>query len=256
MKAIAIIPARMNSSRFPGKPMKLIHDIPMIGHCYYRTSQSKDLLGTYVATCDQEIYDYIVSIGGQAVMTSNSHERATDRTAEAMLKIEHELGEKVDIIVMVQGDEPMVTPDMIDESLRPFKNKEINVVNLMAYIDTVVEFEDPNEVKVVVDKNNDAIYFSREPIPSRRKGFDNVPMLKQVCIIPFRREYLLKFNETEETELEKIESVDMMRIVENGEKVHMVLTEVSSLSVDTEEDRKNVESKMLGDKLMNEYMTK
>lgn len=256
MKAIAIIPARMGSSRFPGKPMKLIHDVPMIGHCYYRTSISKDLLGTYVATCDQEIYDYIVSIGGQAVMTSNSHERATDRTAEAMLKIEHELGEKVDIVVMVQGDEPMVTPDMIDASLKPFKNKEINVVNLMAYMDTVDEFEDPNEVKVVVNKNNDAIYFSREPIPSRRKGFDNVPMLKQVCIIPFRREYLLKFNETEETELEKIESVDMMRIVENGEKVHMVLTEVSSLSVDTEEDRRNVEAKMVGDKIMSEYIIK
>jgi 3-deoxy-manno-octulosonate cytidylyltransferase (CMP-KDO synthetase) len=256
MKAIAIIPARMGSSRFPGKPMELIHDVPMIGHCYYRTSISKDLSGTYVATCDQEIYDYIVSIGGQAVMTSNSHERATDRTAEAMLKIEHELGEKVDIVVMVQGDEPMVTPDMIDASLKPFKNKEINVVNLMAYMDTVDEFEDPNEVKVVVNKNNDAIYFSREPIPSRRKGFDNVPMLKQVCIIPFRREYLLKFNETEETELEKIESVDMMRIVENGEKVHMVLTEVSSLSVDTEEDRRNVEAKMVGDKIMSEYIIK
>ena len=256
MKAIAIIPARMGSSRFPGKPMELIHGVPMIGHCYYRTSMSKKLLDTYVATCDQEIYDYIVSIGGKAIMTSDSHERATDRTAEAMLKVEHEMGEKVEIVVMVQGDEPMVTPDMIDESLKPFKNKEINVVNLMAYMDTVVEFEDPNEVKVVVDKNNDAIYFSREPIPSRRKGSDNVPMLKQVCIIPFRREYLLKFNETEETELEKIESVDMMRIIENGEKVHMVLTKASSLSVDTEEDRKNVEEKMIGDTLMKEYLNK
>ena len=256
MKAIAIIPARMGSSRFPGKPMELIHGVPMIGHCYYRTSMSKNLLDTYVATCDQEIYDYIVSIGGQAVMTSNAHERATDRTAEAMLKIEHEMGEKVDIVVMVQGDEPMVTPDMIDESLKPFKNKEINVVNLMAYMDTVVEFEDSNEVKVVVDKKNDAIYFSREPIPSRRKGFDNVPMLKQVCIIPFRREYLLKFNETEETELEKIESVDMMRIIENGEKVHMVLTNASSLGVDTLADLKNAEEKMKGDILMKEYVNK
>lgn len=256
MRVIAIIPARMGSSRFPGKPMELIHGVPMIGHCYYRTSMSKNLLDTYVATCDQEIYDYIVSIGGQAVMTSNSHERATDRTAEAMLKIENEMGEKVDIVVMVQGDEPMVTPDMIDESLKPFKNKEINIVNLMAYMDTVVEFEDPNEVKVVVDKNNDAIYFSREPIPSRRKGFDNVPMLKQVCIIPFRREYLLKFNETEETELEKIESVDMMRIIENGEKVHMVLTNASSLGVDTQEDLKKAEEKMKDDIFMKEYINR
>ena len=254
MKAIAIIPARMGSSRFPGKPMKLIHGVPMIGHCYYRTSISKDLLGTYVATCDQEIYDYIVSIGGQAVMTSNSHERATDRTAEAMLKIEDEMGERVDIVVMVQGDEPMVTPDMIDESLKPFKNKEINVVNLMAYMDTVVEFEDSNEVKVVVDKKNNAIYFSREPIPSRRKGFDSVPMLKQVCIIPFRREYLLKFNETEETELEKIESVDMMRIIENGMKVKMIFTEKESYAVDTQEDLDNVIEKMKSDTLIKKYL--
>ena len=164
------------------------------------------------------------------------------------------MGEKVGIVVMVQGDEPMVTPEMIDESLKPFLNKEINVVNLMAHMDSVVEFEDPNEVKVVVDKKNDAIYFSREPIPSRRKGVDKVPMLKQVCIIPFRREYLLKFNETEETELEKIESVDMMRIVENGEKVHMVLINDNSLSVDTEEDRKKVEEKMKDDTLMKEYL--
>ena len=113
-----------------------------------------------------------------------------------------------------------------------------------------------NEVKVVVDKKNNAIYFSREPIPSRRKGFDSVPMLKQVCIIPFRREYLLKFNETEETELEKIESVDMMRIIENGEKVHMVLTDASSLGVDTMADLKNAEEKMKGDILMKEYINK
>lgn len=254
MKAIAIIPARMGSSRFPGKPMELIHGLPMIGHCYYRTSMSKNLLGTYVATCDTEIHDYIVSIGGQAVMTSDSHERATDRTAEAMLKIEQDIGENVDVVVMVQGDEPMVTPEMIDESLNPLKNKEINVVNLMAYMESNTEFEDPNEVKVVVDKNNDAIYFSREPIPSRRKGFSNVPMLKQVCIIPFRRDYLLKFNEASETELEKIESVDMMRIIENGEKVHMVLTKAASLSVDTEEDRRKVELIMKEDILMREYL--
>ncbi len=254
MNAIAVIPARMGSSRFPGKPMAKIHGIPMIGHCYYRTSMCKDLLDTYVATCDQEIFDYITSIGGKAVMTSDVHERATDRTAEAMLKIEQELGDKVDVVVMVQGDEPMVTPEMITESLQPFSdNKSVEVVNLMAHMDTVAEFEDPNEVKVVVSKNNEAIYFSREPIPSRKKGATNVPMLKQVCIIPFKREYLLKFNEMAETELERIESVDMMRIIENGDKVHMVMTEAKSLSVDTEEDRRNAESKMADDELRLKY---
>jgi 3-deoxy-manno-octulosonate cytidylyltransferase (CMP-KDO synthetase) len=255
MKIIAIIPARMGSSRFPGKPMAKIHGIPMIGHCYFRTKMCKDLFETYVATCDQEIFDYISSIGGKAVMTSDAHERATDRTAEAMLKVEQNLSEKVDIVVMVQGDEPMVTPEMISESLSPFLiDSSVNVVNLMANMETVKEFEDPNEVKVVVDKNSDAIYFSREAIPSRKKGFNEVPMLKQVCIIPFKRNYLLKFNDTPETELERIESVDMMRVIENGDKIKMVMTHVNTLSVDTEEDRLNVEQLMEGDQLMSDYI--
>ncbi len=254
MKAIAVIPARMGSSRFPGKPMALIHGIPMIGHCYYRTDMCSELVATYVATCDEEIYDYIKSIGGRAVMTSDTHERATDRTAEAMLKIEEELGTEVDIVVMVQGDEPMVTPEMITESLLPFSiDTSTNVVNLMAFMDSVDEFEDPNEVKVVVNKNSDAIYFSREAIPSRKKGVLDVPMLKQVCIIPFRRDYILKFNEMPETELERIESVDMMRIIENGESVKMVMTQSESFSVDTEEDRNRVEGKMESDILMSQY---
>ena len=254
MKAIAIIPARMGSSRFPGKPMARIHGIPMIGHCYFRTRMCKELTETYVATCDQEIYDYIESIGGRAVMTSDTHERATDRTAEAMLKIEKEMGEQVDIVVMVQGDEPMVTPEMISQSLSPFRQDEsVNVVNLMAYMKTVKEFEDPNEVKVVVDRNSNAIYFSREPIPSRKKGIDKVPMLKQVCIIPFKRDYLLKFNETPENELERIESVDMMRIIENNDKVRMLMTDTESLSVDTEEDRQRAEEMMQDDALRKEY---
>lgn len=257
MKAIAIIPARMGSSRFPGKPMAKIHGIPMIGHCYHRTKLCSDLADTYVATCDKEIHDYILSIGGKSIMTSDTHERATDRAAEAMLKIEKLVGEKIDIVVMVQGDEPMVIPEMISQSLEPFNNDDsINVVNLMAHMETVVEFEDPNEVKVVVDKNNNALYFSREAIPSRKKGFSNVPMLKQVCIIPFKRNYLLRFNEMNETELEKIESVDMMRVLENGDRVHMVMTEANSFSVDTEEDRLSVEEKMIGDTLMSNYTEK
>ena len=257
MEAIAIIPARMGSSRFPGKPMAKIHGIPMIGHCYHRTKLCSDLDDTYVATCDEEIHDYILSIGGKSIMTSDTHERATDRTAEAMLKIEELVGKKIEIVVMVQGDEPMVIPEMISLSLEPFKNdSSINVVNLMAHMETVLEFEDPNEVKVVVDKNNNALYFSREAIPSRKKGFSDVPMLKQVCIIPFKRDYLLSFNEMNETELEKVESVDMMRVLENGDKVQMVMTDASSFSVDTEEDRLSVEEKMIGDTLMSNYTEK
>lgn len=254
MNVIAIIPARMGSSRFPGKPMAKIYGIPMIGHVYFRTRMSPLLTETYVATCDREIFDYIESIGGKAVMTADTHERCTDRTAEAMTKIEEESGERVDIVVMVQGDEPMVTPDMINASLKPFKeNPDIQVVNLMARMKTIDEFEDPNEVKVVVGLDGCALYFSREPIPSRKKGVADVPMLKQVCLIPFRRDYLLKFNTMPETPLERIESVDMMRIIEHGEDVHMVLTETETLSVDTPEDLRRVTEMMKDDRLIKKY---
>ena len=254
MKSIAIIPARMGSSRFPGKPLKKIQNIPMIGHCFFRTQMCKELKKTYVATCDQEIKDYVLSIGGNVIMTSDRHERASDRTAEAMIKAEEELKEKIDIVVMVQGDEPMVTPQMITKSLAPFlQDEKINVVNLMAPIQSVEEFENPDEVKVVINNFNDAIYFSREPIPSRRKGFDHVRMLKQVCIIPFRRDYLLKFNSFAETELERVESVDMMRVIENGDNVRMVMSDTDTYSVDTPADLEYVQRKMMQDELIHKY---
>src|SRR3989304_8143510 len=190
MNIIGIIPARMASSRFPGKPLAEICGIPMVGHVYFRSKLSKTLHEVYVATCDKEIADYIKSIGGKAIMTSDTHERASDRTAEAMLKIEKETRRKVDIVVMIQGDEPMICPEMIEKAVKPmFGDKNILITNLMAELKNEKEFEDPNEVKVVVDKFNNALYFSREPIPSRKKGAKQVPMLKQVCIIPFRRDY-------------------------------------------------------------------
>ena len=253
MNIVAIIPARMGSSRFPGKPMALIHGTPMIGHVYQRTQICTLISETYVATCDQEIFDYIKGIGGNVVMTADTHERCTDRTAEAMLKIEEESGTKTDIVIMVQGDEPMVTPEMIEQSITPMlENPSVNVVNLMARLTTVEEFEDPNEVKVVVDLRGNALYFSREPIPSRKKGAADVPMLKQVCIIPFQRDYLLKFNSMPETPLERVESVDMMRILENGEKVRMVMSDTNTLSVDTPGDLERVVALMEHDELISD----
>ena len=254
---IGIIPARMGSSRFPGKPLAPILGLPMVGHVYWRSRMSSLLKDVYVATCDREIYDYIASIGGKAVMTADTHERCSDRTAEAMLKVEAEMGRRVDIVVMVQGDEPMVTPQMIEAAVAPLlKDPEIQVVNLMARMDTLTEFEDPNEVKVVVGLDNNALYFSREPIPSRKKGAAQVPMLKQVCIIPFRRDYLLRFNALPPTPLEQVESVDMLRIIEHGEQVHMVLTETQTLSVDTPADLERVKALMKDDPLMQAYCGK
>jgi len=187
-------------------------------------------------------------------MTSDTHERASDRCAEAMLKIELETGKRVDILVMIQGDEPMTRPEMIDEAVQPLLNDDtIVITNLVAPLETVEEFEDPNEVKVVLDKFGNALYFTREPVPSRKKGVKNVPMLKQVCIIPFRRDFLIEYNQMEPTPLEIIESVDMMRILENGLKVKMVPTKYESKSVDTLSDLEIVQQLMLDDKLERQY---
>ena len=157
---IGIIPARMGSSRFPGKPMAKIAGVPMIGHCYFRAKMSRTLDDVYVATCDDEIADYIRSVGGKAVMTSESHERASDRAAEALEKIESQTGKRVDIVVMIQGDEPMLRPAMIDEAVGPMvTNDSILVTNLMAPLKDQEEHDDANEVKVVVDRQNFALIF-------------------------------------------------------------------------------------------------
>jgi len=254
MRIVGIIPARMGSSRFPGKPLEKICGIPMVGHVYYRSKMASLLDEVYVATCDNEIKSYMDSIDGKAIMTSNKHKRASDRVAEALLKIEKETGVKIDIVVMIQGDEPMIYPDMINQSVDPLvKDKDIVVSNLMAPMKSKKEHEDPNEVKVVVDRQNFALYFSREPIPSGKKEKNDNYMYKQVCIIPFTRDFLIKFNELEPTPLEIIESVDMMRVLEHGYKVKMIPTKYDTYSVDNTDDLKHVEELMRKDKLLSKY---
>ena len=244
MNILALIPARMGSSRFPGKPMERILGKPMIGHVYERVSESPILTDTVVATCDLEIFDYVHSIGGKAVMTSNTHERASDRCAEALLKLEQERQIQYDIVVMVQGDEPMMHHEMISEAVSPMLSDEsIQVVNLLGKIEDASEFEDRNCIKVVCDRNSNALYFSREPIPTRCKT-QKIPMGKQVCVIPFRRDYLLEYNQLSPTPLEIAEAVDMMRILEWGGKVRMVPTAHSTQAVDTREDLLKVQELM------------
>jgi len=249
MKVLCIIPARMGSSRFPGKPMEKILGVPMIEQVYQRVALNKTLTTTVVATCDDIILKHINSIGGRAIMTGLQHERASDRCAEALLKVEAEDNCKFDIVVMVQGDEPMVHPDMIDEALSPMLiEKSILVTNLLGEITTDDEFEDRNCIKTVIDRNYDALYFSREPIPTRALGF-NKPMGKQICIIPFRREFLLRYIQLSPTPLEIAESIDMMRVLENGFKVRMVPTKFNTKAVDTEADRLAVEALLINDSL-------
>lgn len=255
MNIIGIIPARMGSSRFPGKPLAKILGMPMVGHVYFRTKMSKTLNEVYIATCDKEIDDYAKSIGANVVMTKDTHERASDRVAEALLKIEAETGKKVDVVVMIQGDEPMVFPEMVDMSLEPMvQDSAIQVVNLTAPIKSREEHDDPNCPKVVMDLQDFAMYFSREPIPSWKKGAKTVPMWKQVCIIPFRRDFLLKFNELTPTPTEIVESVDMMRVLEHGYKVKMVKEDFDTFCVDTPEDLKRVEELMKKDPLVKKYV--
>jgi len=246
MNILALIPARMGSSRFPGKPMAEILGKPMIGHVYERVVQSPLVQLVAVATCDQEIANYINSIGGTAVMTGNHHERASDRCAEALAILESKSSCKYDIVVMVQGDEPMTYPDMIAEAVQPMLNDpDILVVNLLGEIKDDAEFEDRNCIKVVCDLQMNALYFSREPIPTRCKTVD-VPMGKQVCIIPFRRDFLLEYIRLSPTPLEIAESVDMMRVLEHGLKVRMVPTKHETQAIDTPDDLKRVEQMMNG----------
>ena len=258
MNTIGIIPARMAASRFPNKPLAPILGIPMLGHVYFRSKMNKSLREVYIATCDEEIKSYAKTIGAQCIMTKSTHQRASDRTAEAMLKIENLRKKRVDLVVMIQGDEPMLTPQMIDAALRPFgQDKIIQVVNLMAPLEDQEEHRNINEIKVVVDRNQFALYFSRRAIPFVRADAQAHPkFFKQVCIIPFRRDFLMKFNRLPSLPLEIAESVDMLRVLEHGFKVKMVLSPQMTFSVDTLDELKVVEKWMAQDPLIKRYERK
>ncbi len=233
---ITIIPARMGSSRFPNKPMALINNIPMVEIVYKNACKSKLSNKTYVATCDKVIFDHFKKINENVVMTSKKHQRASDRCAEALTILEKKYKTKFDIMILVQGDEPMINYKMIDSSITPFlKDSKVQIVNLYSKIKTIKEFKDKNCIKVVLDKNKNAMYFSREPIPYQKEK--NQPFAyKQICVIPFKRNLLKKYLKIKETPTEKYESIDMMRLLENGINIKMVETKFLSQSVDTLKD--------------------
>jgi 3-deoxy-manno-octulosonate cytidylyltransferase (CMP-KDO synthetase) len=249
MKIIAIIPARMGSSRFPGKPLAPILGRTMIEHVYKRTAMSPALDCVYMATCDREIFDAAEAFGGNAIMTADTHERASDRTAEAVSNLD------ADVVVMVQGDEPMLNPDMIGESLAPYKTEpDIPCINLTKRINSLDDFKNLGTIKVVTDFNGNALYMSRQPIPTTpNSDFSIITAMKQVCIMPFRRDALLKFATLEQTPLEIAESIDMMRFLEHGIPVRMVPTKSDTQAVDTPEDLARVEALMQDDPLTKTY---
>lgn len=252
MNVIAVLPARMGATRFPGKPLAPLHGIPMIGHCLLRTQMAAGLAGTYVATCDREIAAYVESIGGTAVMTADTHNRATDRTAEATGHIEVLTGKAVDIVIMIQGDEPLVQPADVEAMIGHFTDPSVEIVNLMARIPDEETFRDVNNVKVVTDGAMNALYMSREPIPSAWKGIA-APRFMQIGAIAFRKPVLDRFNTMPETILEQAESIDMCRVLETGGKIRMVVTEAAMLGVDTPADLAEAERRLEADPLFARY---
>jgi len=215
----------------------------MLQHIVERVQLCKEIDQVAVATCDQEIIDHVQSLGYQAIMTSNLHERASDRCAEAVSKIEVAHKTNYDIVVMVQGDEPMTDPRMLSDVLRPFTDDpNLQVVNLYADIQPG-EFASTNCVKVVMDLVGNALYMSRAPIPVSMDGIER-PSGKQLGLIAFRRQALQKFTELTPTPLEVNESVDMLRFLEHGIKIRMQRTIYRTHAVDIPSDIAEVERLM------------
>jgi 3-deoxy-manno-octulosonate cytidylyltransferase (CMP-KDO synthetase) len=247
-RVAAVIPVRMGSSRFPGKPLAPLNGLPMVEHVFRRAQLCADLDAVYIATCDYEIRDVAEGFGATVIMTSVTHQRATDRVAEAAEHFES------DIIVLIQGDEPMITPEMVATSLAPLlSDPSIGCVNLVHRINSQREFLDPNTIKVVADLNDDALYFSRSPIPKVDIERSNAKVFKQVCGIPFRRECLLEFAQLPPGPLEVAESIDMLRLLEHRRTVRLAETQVTTHAVDTPADLQLVATLMNDDPLIQQY---
>ena len=251
MKIVIGIPVRMGSTRFPGKPLCGILGKTMIEHCYKRCALSKYATDLFVAACDEEIQDEVTSFGGQVIMTNPNISRPGLRVAAAAEKL---ILNDDDIVVVVQGDEPLVHPDMIDLAVQPLlDNKDIFVSNMCADL-SEKEWQDPGEIKVVCNLEMNAMYMSRSPMPSVDHEEQRTKWYKQVCIMPFRWHFMKKFNHNlEATPLELQESIEMIRALQHGYKVRMVPSPYLSKSVDTESDRLEVERIMKTDEVYKKY---
>lgn len=239
MKSIGVIPARYASSRLPGKPLADIAGKTMIEHVYRRAEQAKSLQAIYVATDDQRIYQSVRSFGGNVVMTREDHRSGTDRIAEAVGELD------VDVVVNIQGDEPLLDPAEIDAVVAPFVGRpDLEMTTAAVAITDPRDVADPSVVKVVLNLRGDALYFSRLPLPFYRSVEDG-PHLKHIGLYAYRKEFLLTYARLAPTPLETIEQLEQLRVLENGYRIHVVLTEKDAISVDTPEDLERVRSLML-----------
>ena len=234
MNIVCVIPARYSSTRLPGKPLADIAGKPMIQRVYERAILAKRPQQTIVATDHTLVYETVESFGGKAVLTSPDHPTGTDRLAEVAEKFPD-----VDLIINVQGDEPMIQPEVIDQLAGAFDNKpDLHMATLMTQIDKS-EYQIPSVVKVVTDLQGYALYFSRSLIPFPRVE-NGLPVYKHIGIYAYRRDFLLKYAKLTPTPLEKTESLEQLRALEHGYKIKVIKTDFQSIGVDTMEDLEKV----------------
>jgi 3-deoxy-manno-octulosonate cytidylyltransferase (CMP-KDO synthetase) len=240
MKAIGIIPARYASSRLPGKPLVDIGGKTMIERVYRRAREAVSLSEVWVATDDRRIYDAVEAFGGRVLMTRADHPSGTDRIAEAAA------GTDADVVVNIQGDEPLLEPAEIDAVVAPFGSVPELVMSTAAVrIDRPEDIQDPSVVKVVLDLGGHALYFSRLPIPHYRSGSQGA-CLKHIGLYAYRRGFLLTYACLRPTPLEQAECLEQLRVLENGYRIRVVLTEHDAISVDTPEDLERVRRMVSG----------
>jgi 3-deoxy-manno-octulosonate cytidylyltransferase (CMP-KDO synthetase) len=236
-KILGVIPARLRSSRFPRKVLAPIASKPVIQHVYERALQSRYLTSVLIATDDQEVFAAARTFGARVRMTRSDHPSGTDRVAEAAS------AEPADLIVNIQGDEPLIDPAAIDAAILPLiHDPEIVMGTLKKQIQEPREMEDPNVVKVVTDHSGYAIYFSRFPIPYQRDREDHrsVPYFKHIGLYVYRKDFLLRYAALPVGPLERAERLEQLRALENGYRIRVVETEYDSFGVDTPEDLQRV----------------
>lgn len=245
MSIVGIIPSRLKSTRLPKKALIDIEGLPMIVHVFKRSQLCPLLDDVYVATDSEEIYATVVDHGGKAIMTSAKHKTGTDRIAEAAANM------TVDIVVNIQGDEPLVNPEHIGKVIRPLIEDE----NLQSavLVTPYLKKNSSSDIKAVLDLDSNILYCSRTDLPSAARG--EVSTMWKICfVVPFRKDFLLKYTSWDQTPLEKIEFNEYLRILEHGYKIKAVAVDDAHISVDTPQDLVEVREQMKSDKIKDKYI--
>ena len=229
-KVGAFIPARYAATRFPAKLMQPLGDKTVIRHTYDNTKATGLFDEVYVVTDSEIIYNEIVNNGGKAIMSKRSHESGSDRIAEAVQDLD------IDIVVNVQGDEPFVKRDPLEKVIAVFSDATVQVASLMQVLTDITLIQDPNYVKVAVDKNNNALFFSRSVIPYPRSSESAITYYEHIGVYAFQKQALLNFTNWPISPLEAAEKIECLRYLENGVSIKMVVTEYMGVEIDTPAD--------------------